>query len=41
MLIKNIKVEFINKDTNEVIHQQTIRNNMWTQNVVKNIIFLG
>ncbi len=27
---KEYKVEFINRETNEVIHQQTIKNNMWT-----------
>ena len=27
---KEYKVEFINRDTNEVVHQQTIKNNMWT-----------
>ena len=27
---KEYKIEFINRDTNKVIHEQTIRNNMWT-----------
>ncbi len=27
---KEYKVEFINSETNEVIHHQTIKNNMWT-----------
>ena len=27
---KEYEVEFINRDTNEVIHKQTIKNNMWT-----------
>ena len=27
---KEYKVEFINRETNEVIHKQTIKNNMWT-----------
>jgi autotransporter strand-loop-strand O-heptosyltransferase len=28
---KEYKVEFINKDTNEVLHSSVINNNMWTQ----------
>ena len=27
---KEYEVEFINRDTNEILHKQTIRNNMWT-----------